>query len=133
MSVPLALSSVFETLLRHERRGRFGADTVNEIKLKCYEQMETSPSQMCLYFEGQLLRDDATLREAGVLAHSTLHLFIDETIEADTDAALEQLGAGGAKGKRAVEDGFVGCALLGGGCADASAGGSTPSEPMEIV
>ena len=41
---------------------------------------------------------------------------------------LEKLGVS-SKGKRAVEDGFVGCALLG-GMADAA--GSAPSEPMVI-
>ena len=64
------------------------------------------------------------------VAHTPLlppHRFVDTEIEADEQAALEKLGNnGGAKGrKRAVEDGFVGCALLGGG-------GTEASEPIDL-
>lgn len=106
-----------------------GSTDINGLKLLLYQQAQISPSQACLYFEGSLLDDEsATLAAVGVLAGSTLQLFVDTEIEADDQAALEKLGVS-SKGKRAVEDGFVGCALLG-GMADAA--GSAPSEPMVI-
>ena len=107
---------------------------VNGLKLRLLQQNPpVYPSQACLYFEGRLLDDDAaTLAAVGVLAGATVQLFVDKEIEADEQAALEQLGksgGGGGKGKkRAVEDGFAGSLLLGG----AVGGGGNGEEPIDV-
>ena len=107
---------------------------VNGLKLLLLQQNPpVYPSQACLYFEGRLLDDDAaTLAAVGVLAGATVQLFVDKEIEADEQAALEQLGksgGGGGKGKkRAVEDGFAGSLLLGG----AVGGGGNGEEPIDV-
>ena len=107
---------------------------MNLLKLLLLQQNPpVYPSQACLYFEGRLLDDDAaTLAAVGVLAGATVQLFVDKEIEADEQAALEQLGksgGGGGKGKkRAVEDGFAGSLLLGG----AVGGGGNGEEPIDV-
>ena len=98
------------------------------FKLSSPTQM-TSPASMQRLLRASLLfAVGAALAVGSAISPAAASMIRDTEIEADDQAALEKLGVS-SKGKRAVEDGFVGCALLG-GMADAA--GSAPSEPMVI-
>ena len=96
-----------------------GFTTVNALKLLVYQATEpaVAPSQQVLYLEGVELGDaDADLASLGVVPRATLQLFVDSSVEADVQAALDALSqqtSDERHGKpRRAEDGFAGSALL---------------------
>lgn len=84
---------------------------VSRLKLLVWQDLNTTPAQQCLYFDGALLLDDdATLDSYGLFDGAMLQLFIDETVAPNEQEALAAISdlTRDAKGAKAAEDGFAG-------------------------
>ncbi len=85
---------------------------VYHLKLQINQACSDAPSQMRLYYKGELLADKRTLEDAGLLPSEMLDLYIDASVEADDVAIAEALAASTGEARQ-VEGGFLGSALLG--------------------
>ena len=85
---------------------------VYHLKLQINQACSDAPSQMRLYYKGELLADKCTLEDSGVLPSEMLDLYIDSSVDADDAAIAESLAASTGEARQ-VEGGFLGSALLG--------------------
>ena len=86
---------------------------VLNLKLRIYQATEWSPSQQRLFIDGdELLNDEQTLSDAGVLPNSFIHVYIDTSRVAEMPAIEEAFGSASGGKPRAPEDGFAGSALV---------------------
>jgi len=115
---------------RRSRRANSGAklsvncsssNTISTLKLLIYQATDKHPNQLVLYLNGRELQPQETLCVAGIIAGSTLQMYVDASMPCDhldTESAIGEIaGSLEAQSSSRTEDGFAGSTLLGASCA----------------